>query len=121
LGVSIPTLEKKASTKTSTRDKPDTFVLGKDGVSKNVSCMMPDIESQTCLVAARQMTIISPKTTATIGTWNMNTMFESGRSVQSEMREMSLSWGWLRQLAQDRDDWWVFVGGLCTSRGVEGF
>jgi hypothetical protein len=95
--------------------------LGEDGVSKNGSNTMPDSESKTSLEAARQVTIISPKTATTIGIWNVHTMFESGktaqvtqetwnphrkrrrgrskitwqRSVESEMKEMSLSWGWL--------------------------
>jgi hypothetical protein len=42
------------------------------------------------------------------------------RSVDSEMREMSLSWGWLERLAQDKDAWRALVGGLCTCKRVEG-
>jgi hypothetical protein len=49
--------------------KPDSSVFVEDGIFKNGSGMMPDSESQTCLEAARQMTIISPK--AIIATnWN---------------------------------------------------
>jgi hypothetical protein len=75
-----PTLcKKQLATKTHTREKAGTSVLGEDGVSKNGSCMMPDIESQTFLEAARQTTIISPKTTTTM---------RHGISVESEMREI---------------------------------
>jgi hypothetical protein len=42
--------------------------LRKDGVSKNGNGMMQYRENQTYLETARQMTIIFPKTTTTIGT-----------------------------------------------------
>jgi hypothetical protein len=45
----------KLATKTRTKEKSDTSVLGEDGVSKNGRGMMPDSESQTCLEAARQI------------------------------------------------------------------
>jgi hypothetical protein len=50
--------------------------------------LKPDGKSQIFLDAARQTTIISPKTTTTIGTWNVRTMFESGKTAQlaQEMR-----------------------------------
>ena len=39
------------------------------------------------------MTIISPRTTTTIGTWNIRTMYETGRTAQAatEMRNYRLS------------------------------
>jgi hypothetical protein len=41
------------------------------------------------------------------------------QSVESEMREMSLSWGRLERLAQNRDAWRALVGCRCTRKGAE--
>jgi hypothetical protein len=35
------------------------------------------------------------------------------RIVETEMREMNLSWGWMERLSQVRDAWRAFVGGQC--------
>ena len=55
--------------------------------------MTPGSESQAHLEAARPTTIISPRTTTTIGTWNVRTMYETGKTAQvaTEMRNYRLS------------------------------
>ena len=54
--------------------------------------MTPGSESQT-LEAVRPTTIISTRTTITIGTWNVRTMFETGKTAQvaAEMRCYNLA------------------------------
>lgn len=50
-------------------------------------------ERQIHLDAARLMTIISPRTTNTIGTWNVRTMYETWKTTQiaAEMKRFNLS------------------------------
>ena len=65
-------------------------------------------ESQVHLGTARPTTIISSRTTTTIGTWNVRTMYETGKKAQvaTEMRNYRLSMlgiamDWLRLAAAD--------------------
>ena len=37
--------------------------------------------------------------------------------MMADMRRNSYMWGELQQLAQDRDDWRVLIGGLCPRWG----
>lgn len=55
--------------------------------------MTPGGESQSNLEAIRPTTIISTRTTINIGTWNVRTMYETGKSAQvaAEMRNYNLS------------------------------
>ena len=55
--------------------------------------MTPDGESQCQLEAIRPKTIISTRTTTTIGTWNVRTMYETGKTAQvaAEMRKFNLT------------------------------
>jgi len=45
--------------------------------------MTPGSESQVHLEAARPTTIISPRTTTTIETWNVRTMYKTGKTAQA--------------------------------------
>ena len=62
--------------------------------------MTPGSESQVQLETARPTTIISPRTTTTIGASNVRTMNETGKTAQvaTEMRNYKLSI-WLRSEA----------------------
>ncbi|KAL3872739.1 hypothetical protein ACJMK2_035943 [Sinanodonta woodiana] len=55
--------------------------------------MTPDGESQSHLEDVRPTTIVSTRTTTTIGTWNVRTMYETGKSAQvaAEMRRYNLT------------------------------
>ena len=55
--------------------------------------MTPGSESQVQLEATRLTTIISPRTTTTTGTWNIRTMYETGKTAQvtTKMRNYRLS------------------------------
>ncbi|KAH3711819.1 hypothetical protein DPMN_071493 [Dreissena polymorpha] len=44
--------------------------------------MTPDGESQCQLEAIRPNTIISTRTTTTIGTWNVRNLYETGKTAQ---------------------------------------
>lgn len=54
--------------------------------------MTPNSESQTYLEATRSTTIISTRTTINIGTWNVRTMVETGKTAQvaAKMRQYNL-------------------------------
>ena len=49
-------------------------------------------ESRICLETHEPMAIISTETTITLGTWNVRTMFEAGKTTQvaAEMRNFNL-------------------------------
>ena len=55
--------------------------------------MKPDGESQSHLEAARPKTIVSTRTTTIIATWNVRTMYETGKTAQvaAEMRKFNLA------------------------------
>jgi hypothetical protein len=85
-------VEIKFATKTQkTRISTGNSVLGEDGPPPG-GRMMPGSESQL-LEAARQTAILSNRTTLTIGTWNVRTMFEIGKTAQvaAEMRRYKIS------------------------------
>ena len=72
-------------------------------------------ESQVHLGAARPTIIISSRTTTTIGTWNVRTMYETGKKAQvaTEMRNYRLSMlgiamDWLRLEAADHREIWFY-------------
>ena len=91
-GPAPPPCKKQTATKTQTREKPkDISVLGEDESSAG-ELMTPGSESQD-LEAARHTTIISTRTTTTIGAWNVRTMFEKGKTAQVavEMRKNKLT------------------------------
>ena len=79
------------ATKTLTRILKDNSVLEEDGPPVR-GAMTPGSESQH-LEAARPSAIISTRTTTTIGTWNVRTMFEAGKAAQvaAEMRNYNIS------------------------------
>lgn len=54
--------------------------------------MTPNSESQTYLEATRSTTIICTRTTINIGTWNVRTMVETGKTAQvaAKMRQYNL-------------------------------
>ena len=83
---------KNFATKTQkTRISTGNSVLGEDGPPPG-GRMMPGSESQL-MEAARQTAILSNRTTLTIGTWNVRTMFEIGKTAQvaAEMRRYKIS------------------------------
>ena len=91
-GPAPPPCKKQTATKTQTRENPkDISVLGEDESSAG-ELMTPGSESQD-LEAARQTTIISTRTTTTIGAWSVRTMFEKGKTAQvaAEMRNNKLT------------------------------
>ena len=90
-GLATPSRQTTTATKTQTRILTDNSVLGEDGPPVG-GTMMPGSESQL-LEAARQTAIISTRTTLTIGTWNVRTMFEAGKAAQVavEMRNYKIS------------------------------
>lgn len=55
--------------------------------------MKPDSESQGNQEAVRPTTVISTRTTIIIGSWNVRTMFEAGKSMQvaAEMRKYNIT------------------------------
>ena len=79
------------ATETLTRILKDNSVLGEDGPPVG-GAMTPGSEIQH-LEAARPTPIISTRTTITIGTWNVRTMFEAGKAAQvaAEMRNYKIS------------------------------
>jgi Reverse transcriptase (RNA-dependent DNA polymerase)/Domain of unknown function (DUF6451)/Endonuclease/Exonuclease/phosphatase family len=83
--------KKKLVTKTSTRHTTDISVLGEDRFPSE-ELMTSSSESQN-LEAARPTPILCTRTTANIGTWNVRTMYESGKTAQiaTEMRNYNLT------------------------------
>lgn len=89
-GANNPTPKKKNNvTYSRTRNTKVTKALGEDGPIAGES-MTPSRESP--LEATRPTTIISTRTTTNIGTWNVRTMFETGKTAQvaAEMRRYNL-------------------------------
>lgn len=82
-------LEKNNVTDSQIRSSKVTKVLREDGPTAGES-MMPS--SVSLLEATKRTTIISTRTTTNIGTWNVRTMFETGKTAQvaAEMRRYNL-------------------------------
>lgn len=81
--------KKNNVTDSRTRNSKVTKALGEDGPTAGDS-MTPSRESP--LEATRPTTIISTRTTTNIGTWNVRTIFETGKTAQvaAEMRRYNL-------------------------------
>ncbi|KAK7110430.1 hypothetical protein V1264_014307 [Littorina saxatilis] len=79
-------------TERSTRDTRNISALGEDG-SPAGELMKHGGESQMPLETTEPTTIMSTRTTTTLGTWNVRTMFETGKTAQvaAEMRNYNLS------------------------------
>ena len=75
--------------------------------------MKPGGESQGSLEATRRITPLLTKVTS-IGTWNVRTMFETGKTCQVAAEH---TWNQLEKRAEDRGAWRTLVGGLCPSGG----
>lgn len=89
VGPTTPPRKKRNVTDSRTRNSKVTKALGEDGLIAGES-MTPSRES--LLEATRPITIISTRTITNIGTWNVRTMFETGKTAQvaSEMRRYNL-------------------------------
>ena len=73
-----PTFKKRPVTKASTTTNQNTH-LGKDG-SPSRRFMMQCSEGRK--EAARLTPLLTPRTSARLGTWNIRTMYETGKTIQ---------------------------------------
>ena len=80
------------ATETPRRIPRDTTAWGVNGPLAQRP-ITPSRESQVHLEAARSTTIILPRTTTTSGTWNVRTIYDTGKTAQvaAEMRNYRLS------------------------------
>ncbi|KAK6983110.1 hypothetical protein BgiMline_018533 [Biomphalaria glabrata] len=87
----IPSFLDALATETPNRKSTEVTDLGEDGPPAG-RFMTHVSENQSHLEADRPKTIISNRTTTTIGTWNVRTMYETGKTAQvaAEMKRYNL-------------------------------
>ena len=97
------------------------FVRNKDRISGERPAAVTTADSMTSLSESLQEVgrsiILQTRSPTKIGTWNVRTMFEAGRSA--EMKEAGLDWHSMVRMSRDRKKWKELVGGLCSARNEQ--
>ena len=91
MGLAAPPCKKTQATKTSTRNHSDRSELGVDG--SPVGERMALSSESRIPEAAGPMAVISSRAKTFIGTWNVRTMYEIGKSrlIAAEMKKYKIN------------------------------